>query len=151
MNRLFVAVLISLATAASACHDPLGVGGVRVSFDASRDTVLPGDTVEVVFTLRNRTISSLTIRSSAGCLYFLEVRMSGESVPWKGSDYLCTAAITRFTIAPGDSLRYVHQLVAVEAGTTAETPVAPGSYVIRARMNSDLTDRETEVIVTAGN
>jgi len=69
-----------------------------------------------------------------------------------GSNYACTAALTDFTIAPGDSLHGVRQLVAVRFGlklTDLVFMLAAGTYRIRTHMNAALPDLEMRVVVTA--
>jgi hypothetical protein len=68
-------------------------------------------------------------------------------VPWKGTDYFCTAAITDFEIPPWDSLHVVHKLVAAPAGGPAGAGVPAGTCRIRALMNIAMEDLETEVTV----
>jgi hypothetical protein len=134
-----------------ACRDPFGPGGpLEPTIVASSDTVAVGDSVMVVFTLRNATPYARRIRSTAGCLYHLETLRGEEFVSWEGTDYLCTSAITYFTILPGDSLHYVHTLVAAERGAAVNRPegaLRPDTYRIRARMNADLPDVEVRVTV----
>lgn len=143
---------LALCTIVVACHDPYGFGGLRPTFVASPDTVFPGDTVDVVFTLRNTTRYQQRIRSSMGCLFFLETLRGNERVPWAGTNYACAAAVTDFTIAGGDSLHHVLQIVALDArteGTRSEELVPPGAYRVRTRMNADLPELEALVTVVA--
>ena len=148
-RQTLLSTVVSIATCSTslACTDPLGADDPRLTFDASPDTVLAGDTVDLVFTLRNRTRYPVTVRSSAGCLFFLETLKDGEPVPWKGTDYACTAAITDFEIPAWDSLHFVHRLVAAPAGGPAGGGVPAGTYRIRALMNIAMADLETEVAV----
>lgn len=130
-----------------ACIDLTGLRGLQFTFEASPDTVAPGDSVDLVFTLRNHTRYAMTIRSSYGCLFFLESLRGDEPVYWQGMDYGCAAAFTNYTILPGDSLHWVQELVAAEAGGTGSPPLPAATYRIRTRMNADLPDLETEVTV----
>jgi hypothetical protein len=141
---------LGICAMALACNDPLGFGGLRPTFVASPDTVVAGDTIEVSLTLHNATRYPRTIRSSYGCLFFLETIRGEEPVPWEGTNYACALAITDFTIPPGDSLLGAHRLVAAEIGTVgngSEEVLPPGAYRIRTRMNADLPDLEAVVTV----
>jgi hypothetical protein len=128
-----------------ACHDPYGVGGLRPAFVATPDTLFPGETVEVVFTLRNATRYPQTVTSSMGCLFFLETLRGDENVPWVGTDYGCAAMVTDFVIPARDSLHTVHSITAVDARTAAWVPA--GTYRIRTRMSADLPELEAMVTV----
>ena len=128
---------LALCALVAACHDPYGFGGLRPTFTASPDTVLAGDTVEVVFTLRNTTRYEQRIRSSMGCLFFIETLRGDEGVAWEGTNYGCAAAVTDFTISGGDSRHFVHEIAAVDARTGGLVP--PGTYRVRTRMNATPT------------
>ena len=147
---LGVALCVLLAVAA--CEDPTTPAGLQPFFDASPDTVAPGDTVEVSFTVRNPAAYPRTISSSVGCLFMLHTYKGDQEIPWKGTDYFCTGAIAYRTIPKGDSLHYVFELVAAEVGSTTSAALPEGTYRIRTEMNtSQLPDLETEVTVIASS
>jgi hypothetical protein len=58
------AVTLCALVALAACDNPTGFRGLQPSFEASPDTVVSGDPVELVFTLRNGTPYTMTITSS---------------------------------------------------------------------------------------
>lgn len=135
-----------------ACDDPVGAGGLPPpSFLARPDTVAPGDTFAVVFTLLNPSRDTVTIASAYGCLFFLEVFNGPDPVSMYGAAYACTAAFRTFEVPPQDSLHVVHALVAARASPQppygAGAPLPPGTYRIRTRMNADLADLEARVTV----
>jgi hypothetical protein len=132
-----------------ACDEPTALADLQPFFDASPDTVAPGDTVEVTFTLRNPTPYPRTIVSSVGCLFFLHTYVEDREIPWKGTDYGCIPEGGYRTIPKGDSLHYVLELIAATVGSNATT-LPEGTYRIRTEMNTtQLPDLETEVTVVA--
>jgi len=132
---------------AAACGAPTGLDGLQAVLRAVPDTVEQGGAVQVEFTLRNTTGTERVIRSSYGCLFFLQTLRGDEPVSWDGSDYACAAAITDFRIAPRDSLHWLHTIVARPSYTADTLPT--GTYRIRTRMNADLPDMEAVVVVLA--
>jgi hypothetical protein len=135
-----VGVVLCALVALAACDNPTRFRGLQPSFEASPDTVTPGDTVEVVLVLRNGTPYQHTLHSGSTCLFSLRTLRGDESVWFGGQDYACAFTLTDFTIPPRDSLFFVRKLIAA--------PVA-GTYVIQAIMQVDLPDLETEVTVAA--
>ena len=148
LERVTVGVALCALAGLSACEDPTALAALQPFFDASPDTVAPGDTVEVSFTVRNPTPYPRTISSSVGCLFMLHTYKGDQEVPWRGTDYFCTGAIAYRTIPKGDSLHYVFELVATEAGSGTSTTLPEGTYRIRTEMNTpQLPNLETEVTV----
>jgi hypothetical protein len=78
---------------------------------------------------------------------FLQTFRGDEPVPWRGTDYGCAAAVTGFVVPPDDSLHIVHQLVAAQVGAPATARLPPATYRIRALMNPEMPDLETEVTI----
>jgi hypothetical protein len=145
-------LLAGLALTSVGCHEPTGSGQLPPpSFLAQPDTLVPGDTFEVVFTLHNPTRDTVVITSAYGCLFFLQVFRGPDPVSMEGASYVCTAAVRTFEVPPGDSLQLVRTLVAAQPNPSAPygagAPLPAATYRIRTQMNAALPDAEVLVTV----
>ncbi len=142
------AVLL-LIIALTSCRDPVRVSDLPApTFVLRPDTVAPGDSFSVVFTLRNPTRQTVTIPSSYGCLFFLRAFRDANPVSVQGLTYFCTTAVRTFEVAPGDSLVAVRRAVAAERTVNGPaTPLPAATYRIQTMMNAALPDLEAVLTV----
>ena len=131
------------------CQEPAGTDDLlRPTFQVSPETVAPGDSFAVVFTVRNPTSQTVTISSGAGCLFFLRALRDSHQVSVQGLTYFCTAAITAFEVPPRGSLNLVRNGVAAERiGVGVGTPLPPGEYRIQTMMNAALPELQAVLTV----
>ena len=153
-HALLFGVLVSMiCVTAGGCDSPTASRGAPfqpLTLRSEPDTVAPGDTFFVVFTLRNPSRDTQTVRSAMGCLYFLESLVGEQTVFLRYIMYYCTAMPLTFQIPPRDSLQQIHRLVAEVQNPEPPYdwgPAPSGIYRIRTRMNADLPNVETSVTV----
>ena len=151
MTRVVAVFLTFVALGPLSCGEPLGTDALPApAFIVSPNTVAPGDTFAVVFTLRNPTGRTVTITSGAGCLFFLRALRGSDQVSVQGLPYFCTAAITSFQLPPHGSLEVVRRALAAErrgTGPGSPLPLPPGQYRIQTMMNAALPDLEALLTV----
>jgi len=98
------ASLLGPALALAACHhEPgLGPGGLRLSVYPARSVISVGDSTAVVVSLRNLGADSVSVTTGGcGVLPYIAAQPSGQIVYPGGGNWLCIAALRRFTLAPG--------------------------------------------------
>jgi hypothetical protein len=143
-----IAIAASVALAGIGCENPLDVGALPApTFVAIPDTVAPGDTFAVVFTLRNPT--QFRARVGVTChLFYPEIFREEEPMaPVVGvGGYACVSPRI-IEIAAQDSVMETDQIVAALPGPDGLTPFPAGVYRIRARMEIALPDLETVLTV----
>lgn len=109
--------------------------GLEVSLVLDDAEVMQHAPFTARFTATNTTTSTMEIVTPHGCLVLPGVYRNGVRVPFKGSAYGCTAAITTHVFAPGETKTYEWsmraELYAQEAGDTEGAPAPRGSYVVR--------------------
>lgn len=101
-------------------------------------------TAHAPFTARlsvtNTTTRELTVVTAHGCLAIPHVMRSGTRVPFEGSWWGCTAAITAHVFAPGEVRTRVWemraQLYAEHPGDKDGAPVPPGVYRVQAEFDT---------------
>ena len=149
------ALLWLCVTLALGCGD---LGGIAAELSRSLvvipDTVAPGDSLRVVLTLGNPTAQAASFTGLYACPAFLYVVRDATEVELDGSKFSCPSTVTRFRIAPRDSLTVIYPMTAsVRAPGTPDpyTPAPVGTYRLRADLNMSLPDLETTLTVMAGS
>ena len=109
--------------------------GLEVSLVLDDDEVMQHAPFTARFTATNTTTSTMQIVTSHGCLVLPGVYRNGVRVPFKGSLWGCTAAITTHVFAPGETKTYEWpmraELYAQETGDIEGAPAPRGTYVVR--------------------
>ncbi|HSJ30488.1 MAG TPA: hypothetical protein VK933_03580 [Longimicrobiales bacterium] len=109
--------------------------GLEVSLVLDDDEVMQHAPFTALFTATNTTRSAMQIVTSHGCLVLPGVYRNGVRVPFKGSAYGCTAAITTHVFAPGETKTYEWsmraELYAQDPGDIEGAPAPTGSYMVR--------------------
>jgi hypothetical protein len=115
------------------------------------DTVASGDTFHVTVTITNPTADTVTLVSGNSCVVLPIIEREGEVQHFDGTGLFCLDVISRFPIAPGDSLLRDFEVVALlmEGQAPFEYVIAPptGEYTVRADMNVGLPDMEALLVV----
>jgi hypothetical protein len=85
--------------------------------------------------LTNTSTETIQVVTSHGCLVILNVNRNGERIPFQGSSWGCTAAITTHTFAPGATRSYAWnlraELYAQQAGDVEGAPAPTGAYLVQ--------------------
>lgn len=107
--------------------------GLAIAVTATPNAVRAGDSVTARVTVRNPTAA--IVRVQAGCTTLAGTGVSKSAPPSTGdldTDFstLCGAAITTFTLAPGDSVVYVVRAPTTSLATGA--PLPGGTYYLNA-------------------
>ncbi len=122
---------------------------VRLTTSASAREVAAGTPVVLRITLTNEGAEAVTLHFRAGCQILPYLRRSrGEFAIPSGGGYICTAALTQLSLAPGESRVREH----VWTGSTAfqsEMPLVPlarGRYYFTAEVPADEATLRSEPI-----
>jgi hypothetical protein len=149
-NLLPLVVLLTLAACARDVAGPQHVAEQRPShvLDVSI-TVEPGEVGQheaFMATLRivNPTDQTIRVVTGSGCLATPSVVRDGRRVPFRGSSWLCTAAITTHTFPPG-AIRVLTwemraELYAEHPGDAAGAPAPSGVYRVQADFGTPVED-----------
>ena len=142
--------LVALLITGPGCQTPVGPStfesdSLRVVAQLEPARVGPGDTVTVVAVFRNVTARRFTVSFASGCPFRVRVidRGSGDPVPMKGADYLCTAALTAFEIAAGDSVVRTQPLIT----RLNDAPAPRGKYLARLSFTAAIPSLEAPFTV----
>lgn len=142
--------LVALLITGPGCQTPVGPStfesdSLRVVAALEPARVGPGDTATVVTVFKNMTARRFTVSFGMGCPFYLRVidRGSGDPVPMKGADYLCTAAGTAFEIAAGDSVVRTHPLIT----EINDVPAPRGEYLARLDFTTSIPNLEAPFTV----
>lgn len=122
--------------------DAFAADGVEVSLHLDAAMVTPPATLTATLNYRNLRSTDVTVTSAMGCRAWVGVYRGETRIPMPETDYACTAAITSWTLPPGEALRTEWRL---EIGPDA-TPLEPGSYRVVAELLTH--DRVLEVPFT---
>lgn len=110
--------------------------GLDVQFTVEPGQVRQHGPFSVHFSVSNTTTRTIQVVTAHGCLVTPHVIRNGESIPFKGSWWGCTAAITTHTFAPGESRSHTWdmraELYAQHPGDVAGVPAPKGAYIVRA-------------------
>lgn len=146
-----IRTLLSLAACATLAACALDIAGPQTDLTglpAGLDvqlTVQPGEVGQhAPFTARlavtNTTSGTLRVTTAHGCLATPHVLRDGRRVPFRGSWWGCTAAITTHTFAPGQTWTQIWEmraeLYAEHPGDVDGAPAPKGSYVVRAEFDT---------------
>jgi hypothetical protein len=147
MSRASVLLLATLAL--SACNGAIsGPGTVHGTIPSglNLDLTLSASEVEqhasfvTTVTATNVTGDTVRLVTPHGCLYTLAVYRGGARVPFDGTAWGCTAAITEHVFAPGESRTHEWtlraQLYAEHTGDVEGAPAPKGAYEVRARFDT---------------
>jgi hypothetical protein len=108
-------------------------------------TVEPGEVAqhapfEARLTVTNPTADTIRVVTGHGCLAVPSVVRDGVRIPFQGSWWGCTAAITTHTFAPGETRtrtwNMAAELYAQEQGETEGAPAPKGTYTVEARFDT---------------
>ena len=125
-----------------ACNQNLAHGpsleGLRLEVLAARTTIDIGDTLSVAVRLQNSgsVPIHLTFSSSCQVLPYIEAALTGRVLYPAGGTWVCATVITNLVLAPG--AEQTRTLLIRGANAVTEPgpglPLAPGSYVLYARL-----------------
>lgn len=109
--------------------------GLHVGLTVAPDTVAQGGAFDATLTVTNRTAGTIRVTTAHGCLATPHVMREGRRVPFEGSGYGCTAAITTHTFAPGESRsqrwEMRAELYAEHPGDVDGQQAPSGDYLVR--------------------
>ena len=141
--------LLLAATLASACEpDIIGPAtaleglppGLRVELTVEPAFVSVYEPFTVRLDVTNTTTSELKVVTAHGCLTIPNVMRNETRIPFEGSWWGCTAAITTHVFAPGETRTRVWemraQLYAEHPGERDGAPAPPGVYVVQAEFDT---------------
>ena len=113
--------------------------GIEMSLVLDDDDVMPHAPFTARFTATNTTNSAIQITTAHGCLVLPVVYRNGVRVPFMGTAWGCTAAITTHVFAPGETVTREWpmraELYAEHTGDTEGAPAPRGTYVVRAEFD----------------
>jgi hypothetical protein len=142
MTRL--PALLLTAALASCSTDIAGpaplLNGIAAGLDV-RLAVEPGEVAQhapfmVRLDIRNTTPDTIHVVTAHGCLVLPHVVRDGRRIPFEGTAWGCTAAITTHVFAPGGGRSYAWplraELYSEHPGDPEGAPAPRGTYRLRA-------------------
>lgn len=143
------ALLLAVTLIASACPYELtspesDLEGLPEGLEVTL-TVEPGEVAQhapftVRLTVTNTTLETLQVVTAHGCLAVPNVLRSGERVPFEGSWWGCTAAITTHVFPPGETHSRTWEmraeLYAEHPGDVDGAPAPRGTYWVQAEFDT---------------
>lgn len=151
MIRAFLLLLPGLALAACAFDitgPRFGPEGLPEGLDVTF-TVEPGEVGQhapftVQLSVTNTTSDPIEVVTAHGCLAIPHVIRDGKRVPFKGSLWGCTAAVTTHTFAPGETRSLTWEmraeLYAQHQGDVDGAPAPTGTYRVQAEFDTPAVD-----------
>jgi hypothetical protein len=147
MIRTFALVLASAALTACTFDivGPRAVlenlpGGLDVEFTVEPSEVSQHEPFTTQLRVTNTTSDTIRVVTAHGCLATPHVLRDGRRIPFHGSNWGCTAAITTHTFAPGASRVMTWnmraELYAEHPGDTGGVPAPRGTYLVRAEFDT---------------
>jgi hypothetical protein len=119
--------------------------GLYVQLTVEPDEVSQHQPFEVRFTATNTTQTTVRVVTAHGCLVIPHVIRDGRRVPFKGSAWGCTAAITTHTFAPAETRSRTWEmraeLYAEHEGEVDGAPAPKGAYRVQAEIETYSEDR----------
>lgn len=110
--------------------------GLEVSLTVEPGEVRQHEPFSVHLRVANTTTETIPMVTAGGCLAIPKVIRDGERVPFKGSWWGCTGAITTHTLAPGEirlrSWDMYAELYAEHTGDPDGAPAPKGAYRVQA-------------------
>ena len=143
------ALLLAVALIASAC--PYELTGPQSSLEGLPEglevalTVEPGEVGQhapftVQLTVANTTAEPLEVTTANGCLAIPNVLRDGRRLPFEGSWWGCSAAITTHVFAPGETRTQTWamraELYAEHPGDVGGAPAPKGMYWVQAEFDT---------------
>jgi hypothetical protein len=145
-------LLAALAATAAGCgHDPTGArvgpetsmsvveglpAGLRVEFTVEPGEVAQWAPFDVTLNVTNTTSEEIQVVTAHGCLVLPHVFRNGTRVPFVGTAWGCTAAITTHRFPPGGTRSYHWrlraELYAEHPGDVEDAPAPTGAYRVTA-------------------
>jgi hypothetical protein len=156
---LLLATIVAIAACGLEATGPqLTTDGLPAGLEALL-TVAPNEVAQhvpfdVTFTVTNTSSQTVQIVSAHGCLVIPGVYRNGERVPFRGSWWGCTAAITTHTFEPGETRTHTWEMraerYAEHPGDVDGVPVARGTYRVQAEFDTfvDASGRKPGVEAT---
>jgi hypothetical protein len=127
-----MAVSFPLALALTGCGEISAPGPLQVTVAARPDAIAPGDTTQIVVTVRNVSAGRVWVNPPACNLGFELVSTHDGATPVTLPSGMCPAVYGPVSVEPGESLE---RTVAWDGfyydctgSSCARAPVAPGSY-----------------------
>ncbi len=142
---LFVLAVTGLVSCAREATAPAGnLDGLPAGLDVQL-ALDPGEvsrrgSFSTLLSVTNTTADTIRVVTAHGCLAVPNVIRNGARIPFKGSGWGCTAAITTHTLAPGavwSRTWEMHaELYAQEPGDPDGTPAPAGMYRVQAEFDT---------------
>lgn len=113
---------------------------LRVELTVEPAVVAPGGPFTARLTITNTAPGEVEVVTAHGCLAIPHVLRNETRVPFEGSWWGCTAAITTHVFAPGETRTQVWEmraaLYAENPGDRDGAPAPPGVYRVRAEFDT---------------
>lgn len=113
--------------------------GLEVTLTVAPDQVAQHAPFSAELRVTNTTADTLRVVTAHGCLAIPNVLRDGERVPFEGSWWGCTAAITTHVFPPGETRSHTWQmraeLYAEHAGDVERAPAPRGTYWVQAEFD----------------
>jgi hypothetical protein len=110
--------------------------GLAIEFGLDRDEVPPHGPFSAILEITNTREDTVRVVTGMGCLVIPRVVRNGESVPFRGSAWGCTAAVTTHVFPPHEtrsmSFDMHAELYAVAFGEVDGAPAPAGLYEVQA-------------------
>jgi hypothetical protein len=147
MIRAFPLLIASVAFAACALDiiaprsdlDSLPPG-LDVQFTVEPVEVRQHERFTAQLSVTNTTADTIRVVTSHGCLVIPNVIRNGQRIPFKGSWWGCTAAITTHSFAPGETRmntwEMAAELYAEHPGDIEGAPAPKGNYLVQAEFDT---------------
>lgn len=114
--------------------------GLAVDLVVDPATVNAGEPFIVQLNVTNTTSDTIQIATSHGCLVTVNILRHGRRVPFKGSDWGCTAAVRVHTFPPGEtherSWVMRAELYAEKGWKVDGRPAPRGGYIVQAEFDT---------------
>ena len=114
--------------------------GLRVELVVEPNVVAAHESFTARLTVTNTTMRTIRVITSHGCLVIPHVMRDGTRVPFHGSSWMCTAAITPHSFEPGQTIRRSWEmraeLYAEHPGDVEGAPALPGIYRVQAEFDT---------------
>lgn len=150
MATVHTKTLLLLAAALIAGCDAVIVGpgssleglppGLRVELDVDPGVVAPHAPFTARLSVTNTTTRELRVVTAHGCLAIPYVMRDQTRLPFEGSWWGCTAAITTHAFAPGETRTRIWEmraeLYAAHPGDRDGAPASPGVYRVGAEFDT---------------
>lgn len=146
--QLLAAVLVLAACTRDVTGPQFNLVGLPAGLDV-QFAIEPGEVRQhqpftASLTIANTTADTIRVVTSHGCLVILHVTRDGQRIPFQGSWWGCTAAITTHTFAPGETHSQTWNLRAElygqHPGDVEGAPAPKGTYLVQAEFDTGMAD-----------